>query len=114
VSGDESRIVAAQLAVEECYEQVTINPLPSPELEDLRQAHLPTDEQRKRLGPGILFNPDTFVPALLAACVDSDVTEEDWYEYITTGVMTSGEINALWDVVWGLNYRPPDPTIPKG
>lgn len=111
--GDEGRIVAAQLAVEACYEQLTITALSPLDMEELIQAHQPTDELRKR-NANVLFNPATFVPALFAACVDSDVDEESWAEYTSRGPMTPGETNSLFNAVWGVNYREPDPALPKG
>jgi hypothetical protein len=110
---DEDRIVAARLAVDACYEQLTITALSPVAMEELREAHPPTEEQRKK--HGALFNPTTFVPALLAACVDSDVSEEDWAEYTTTGAMTPGEVNALFAAAWELHYATaPSPDLPKG
>lgn len=111
--GDESRIVAARLAVEACYEQLTIIALSPNAMEELREAHPPTDEQRKK--HGALFNPTTFIPAFFAACIDSDVTEEDWAEYTSTGSMTSGEVNDLVNKAWDLHYAvAPGPDLPKG
>jgi hypothetical protein len=107
--GDESRIVAAQEAVEACYEQVTLTALAPADMEALLADHpAPEPLQGKSI-----FNPVTFIPALLAACVDSDVTEADWAEYVTTGAMTFGEVTDLFNTVWELNYRAPDPAIPK-
>lgn len=108
-TGDTERIDAAQRAVDACYEQLTITALPPVDMEALLEAHPPVDREHKTM-----FNPVTFVPALLAACVDSDVTEEDWAEYTTKGPMTPGEVNELFRVVWDLNYRAPDPAVPKG
>lgn len=126
-SGDEARISVTREKVEACYEQVTIVALPpAPPVdadpdddttywETLIRAHPPTDEQRAqdRLA---MFNKATFIPALLAACVQSDppVTAQEWAEYITTGCMTPGEADDLIGKVWNLNYRVPDPNIPKG
>jgi hypothetical protein len=107
---DESRIVAAQEAVEACYEQVTITALPPVDMEALLAEHPAPENANVQK----IFNPATFVPALLAACVESDVTEEDWAVYVTTGAMTIGEVGALFDAVWSLNYRAPDPSVPKG
>jgi hypothetical protein len=109
-AGDESRIVAAQEAVEACYEQVTITALPPADMEALLAEHPAPENANVQK----IFNPATFVPALLAACMDSDVTEEDWAVYVTTGAMTIGEVGALFDAVWSLNYRAPDPSVPKG
>jgi hypothetical protein len=107
-AGDESRVVAAQEAVEACYEQVTLTALPPVELEALIAAH-PTPPKGTKI-----FNPVTFIPALLAVSVDSDVTEEDWSGYYTSGAMTAGEVADLFEAVWRLNYRTPDPSVPKG
>lgn len=112
VAEDESRVVAARLAVEACYEQITITALSPNKMEDLREKHPPTDEQRKK--HGALFNPTTFIPALLAKCIDSDVTEENWAEYTSTGTMTPGEVNDLFNTVWNLHYTAPSPDLPKG
>lgn len=106
-AGDEGRVVAAQGAVEACYEQVTLTALPPVDLEALIAAHPPP------AGVGKIFNPRTFVPALLAASVGSDVTEDDWSEYYTSGAMTTGEVSDLFEAVWQLNYRVPDPSVPK-
>ncbi len=108
-AGDESRIVAAQEAVEACYEQVTLTALSPVDLEALIAAHPPPAElQGKKI-----FNPTTFIPAVLAVSVDSDVTEDDWSEYYTSGAMTTGEVAHLFEAVWSLNHRPPDPSLPK-
>lgn len=123
-AGDDRRAAKARKAVEACYEQVIIvalppGPKPNPQpgdpmdLETLRAAHLPTDEQRAK-SKDVLFNPRTFVPALLAVCVESDVTEAEWAEYVTSGAMTTGEVSALFNLAWEINYRIPDPTIPLG
>jgi hypothetical protein len=106
---DESRVVAAQEAIEACYEQVTITALPPADMEALLAEHPPPEGSKGQK----IFNPATFVPALLAACVESDVAEEDWAVYVTTGAMTIGEVSALFDAVWSLNYRAPDPSVPK-
>lgn len=122
--GDEKRAAKARKAIAACYEQITIvalppGPKPNPQpddpmdLETLRAAHPPTDEQRAK-NKDVLFNPQTFVPALLAACVESDVTEAEWAEYVTSGAMSTGEVSALFNLAWEINYRVPDPTIPLG
>jgi ferric-dicitrate binding protein FerR (iron transport regulator) len=108
-AGDESRIVAAQEAVEACYEQVTLTALPPVDLEALIAAHPPP----KQLQGQKIFNSATFIPALLAVSVDSDVSEGDWAEYYTSGAMTTGEVAHLFEAVWSLNHRPPDPALPK-
>lgn len=110
-SGNPDRIADAKTVVAACYEQITITALPPNEIEDLLKKHRPTPEQEKR---GALYNPDTFKPALVAACVlDSDITEDDWAEYMTKGPMSFGESVALFNACWDVNYPPPDPWLPK-
>lgn len=109
VDGDEDRIVAAQLAVEACYEQLTVTALAPVEFEALLEEHPPPADQRQKM-----FNPKTFVPALLVACVDSDVDEETWADYTTTGAMTIGEVGGLFQVAWDVNYREPSADLLKG
>lgn len=110
-AGDERRIAAAQAVLEACYEQITIRALPPGEVEELLEQHPPTEEQAKR---NWIYNPVTFPPALLAACIDSDITADDWAQYTTKGPMTRGEANTLFNTVWDLNYRVPDPWLGKG
>jgi hypothetical protein len=102
----------AQAQLDACYEQLIITALPPVEMEALLAAHPATDAQRAK--DKTVFNQDTFVSALLAACIDSDVTESDWQEYTTKGAMTIGEINALFAAAWEINYRDPSPSLPLG
>lgn len=109
---DADSIAAAQAVVDACYETLTITALPPVEMEALLAAHPATDEQRAK--DKTVFNQDTFVPALLAACIDSDVTEADWADYVSKGAMTTGEVNALFAAAWEINYRDPSPSLPFG
>lgn len=109
--GDAERVAAARAAVHACYEQLLIRALPPTDMEALLEAHPPTKTQRDR---GAVFDPVTFVPALLTACVESDITVDDWSDYTTKGPLTQGETTALFTAVWELNYRAPDPDLPKG
>ncbi|MGH8010250.1 MAG: hypothetical protein ACREQ3_24920 [Candidatus Binatia bacterium] len=110
-SGDDNLIQAAQTTLSGCYEILVITALPPQEVEELLGRHPPADPAKKNDWP---FNEATFVPALLAACIDSDVTEEDWVEYTTKGPMSRGEVMALFDAVWSVNYRAQDPSVPLG
>lgn len=111
--GDGPRIQAAQDAVDACYEPLVITALPPAEWEALVDAHPPTEEQKKR--GNTWFNPVTFYPALLAACVEGDETEDDWADFTTKGSLSLGESNALITAALEVNQRSPDPgVIPKG
>ena len=101
----------AQAKVDACYETLHITALAPDDMEALIAAHPPTEEQRKR---DAQWNSATFVPALFTACIQSDVTEEDWAEYTVKGPMTVGEVSALFDTVMAVNYRTPDPNMGKG
>lgn len=110
--GDPDRVKAATTAVEACYEPVVLTALHPARMETLLGKHPPTEEQREKTKT--VFNPDTFVPALLAASIESDMTEDDWAEYTTTGAMTAGEVADLFSKAWELNYRVPDVDLKKG
>lgn len=116
--GDPDRVKAATAAVGACYEPVVLTALHPAQMETLLGKHPPTDEQRERSKreqkTQPMFNPDTFVPALLAASIESDMTEDDWAEYTTTGAMTAGEVADLFSKAWELNYRVPDVDLKKG
>jgi len=111
-ASDAADVAAAQAVVDACYEDLVVTALPPVEMEALLAAHPATEAQRAK--DKTVFNPDTFVPALLAACVDSDVTEADWADYTTKGAMTGGEVNALFATAWEINYRDPSPALPFG
>jgi len=75
---------AAQAEVDACREWLVFVGLTPKEYEELLQAH-PAPEGSH---PDDVYNADTFIPALLAACCeDSDLTAEDW----------AGELQALND-----------------
>ncbi len=107
----------AQAKVDGCYEILKVTALPPADLEALIAAHAPTAEQRaeaERQKADPQWNAVTFLPALFAACIEGDVTEEDWAEYSTKGPMTSGEVRDLFDTVMAVNYRTMDPYVGKG
>lgn len=124
-TGDADRIALARDAVRTCYEQVTIRALqpgpstpPDPDvvdMETLLAAHPPTEEQRDK-NRRVMFNPRTFPPAFLAVSVETDpvITAEEWAVFTTSGAMTTGEVQDLFNTAWNLNHRAPDPDVGKG
>ncbi len=110
--GDPDRVKAATTALGACYEPVVLTALHPAQMEALLGKHPPTDAQREQNRS--VFNPDTFIPALLAASIESDMTEDDWAEYTSTGAMTAGEVSSLFSTAWELNYRVPDVDLKKG
>ena len=106
------RVAAARAALEACYERLELTALAPADMEALIEAHPPAPNQRDR--DNSMFNPTTFVPALIAACVESDLSEDDWSEFVTKGPVTRGETLALFNAVWDLNHRTPDLGLLKG
>lgn len=100
------------------YAFLTVQALPPSEFEDLISAHPATDEQvskaEQRGERKPIWNHDTFVPALLAACIDSDMTVDDWAELIEKGPVASGEVGALLQAALNVNDHTPDASVGKG
>lgn len=116
-SAQRQAVDSAMRRVHGCYITLTIKAIPPAELEDLINAHKPTDEEREE---GAIFHRKTFAPELISRCVfDSDDAEKpsgsaaEWNEQITGGSMSLGEAAALFQVCWDVNDRTPDPDIPK-
>lgn len=110
-SGDPERIAVAEATVGACYEQLKLTSLPPETWEELVSEHPATEAQQKS---GQWCNMNTFLPALLAACVEGDETAEDWANYTQRGALSSGEADALFAAVIGINQRTPEPLVPKG
>lgn len=123
----------AQQAVDGCYETVTLRALPTAgdvTTEKLIAAHPPTQEQMARAKaeresaqqqgrdlPSLPdWNDDTFPSALLAACAETEMTEDDWREFLAEHV-SDGEARGLWMAALAVNERErvADPLVlPKG
>ena len=110
-SKDPEAITAAQAAVDACYEVLHLTALSPADWEELVAQHPPTEQQKKA---DKWCNMDTFVPALLAACVAGEESEDEWADYLTKGSLTFGEAAALTTAVFQLNQRIPDSWYPKG
>ena len=107
------RVELARAKREAFYEFLTVQALPPDEFDDLIAAHPPTEEQRKKDQRSV-WNHTTFVPALLAASIDSDMTAQDWAEVTSKGPVATGEVGALFQAAMQVNDRTPDPTVGKG
>ncbi len=89
------------------------------DFEQLRLANLPTLEQQatyeeraRDLGVplalvgGLMYNPDTFPPLLLAAsCVEPTMDIEQATEIWSGGKFSEGEREALFAAAWNVNKR---------
>lgn len=116
-AGLRARVADAQAALDEapCLE-VTLRTVPPPEWEALVELHPPTDEQQAR---GMQWNPATFRPALLVACVvtpdgEDPLTADDWVQVVKAGELATGEFNTLCNAAVQLNLRSPASAVGKG
>lgn len=114
------RVDDAAEQVQACFQVLTVRAMPPADLEALIAAHPATDAQRDK-DPDAVWNRDTFVPALLAACVFDDpagdepaLTEAEWAIAVTKGASSLGEVAALFNACWQVNDRAPDVRLPKG
>jgi hypothetical protein len=111
----DAAVQAAQEAVDGCYVTVVLRALRPGVYEALQAAHPPTLEQATKDPPEI-WNPETFRPALLAMCVESDMSEQDWAEFLD-GHVSQGERQGLYVAALAVNerVRAADPLVlPKG
>jgi len=75
--------------------ELTFQAISSHDLDALQTKHAPTLEQKAK---GFNFNPDTFGPALVAACSsEPEMTEEDTKELWESGAWSTGELGQLFD-----------------
>lgn len=117
-SPEHEAIVAAREKVAEakaerdaCFEQITMRAIDPDEFEALLALHKPSPEQRDR-DPDAEYNPETITAPLLAATVESDLSEADWKGFL--GRCSTGERNSLRLTAIGVNLRVPDPSATKG
>lgn len=112
----QARVAAAQAACDPYCEVLLVAPIPPDEYDALVSEHPPSEPQREQ---GHLWNPDTFWPALLAACIGQGavdpMTEKDWAEWgRIPGAAASGEISLLFQTCLDVNDRSPDMHVGKG
>lgn len=117
-AGLRARVADAQAALDACpVVEVTLRTLPPPEWEALVELHPATEEQQ---GRGMQWNPATFRPALLAACVvppedePEPLTAEYWEGVVKAGELAAGEYNVLCNAAVQLNLRAPLSAVGKG
>jgi len=125
-SGDEAEIKRTKTALtraknkhDACYEYLTIRALRPKAYEKLMAEHPPTPEQ-SAAAPAPHEAPqwdrETFRPALLAACVEGDMTAEDWAVWLEEH-SARGEGDKLFVVTLALNEAerlPESVMLPKG
>lgn len=103
-----NRLKKAEEDLRACYELVTLRALAADDWEALVDAHKPRPGTDDRL-----WNGETFPKAAFLACVESDLTEQEW-EHVWTAVLSSAERIELSNAAIRVNVRVPDSSLPKG
>jgi hypothetical protein len=109
---DEKAKAAAHKAVEDardaldgCWHTIRLVSLPAPQFTALLAEHPPTKDQRRE---GAEWNPDTFHPALIAACAqDEGLTAEQWAAELDSDRWSQGERNELFNLALDVNVSTP-------
>jgi hypothetical protein len=109
---DDEEVQAATAELEEAMEAATaaeitfhFRALPPDVYAQLELDHPPTDDQEGT------YNPDTYIPALIAACSVQPLTEADVAGLITPdedghSPLNAGDVSALFQTCRDLNERP--------
>lgn len=98
----------AEKALDDCHVEIVIRALPPAEFEELVKAHPPrkdTDDEA--------WNIETFPRACFLACVEGDMSEQDWDRFVEENC-SQGERESLRLAALAVNTRIPDPSVPKG
>ena len=121
----DSDLVAARALVDETLtalapfqEVLVVSPVPPAEYEALIGEHPPTESQQAL---NYRWNPDSFIPALLAVCIGQDLppedrmSEKDWLDWTTTAAAgAAGEVMTLFATCLRVNDRSLDVHVGKG
>ena len=103
-----AQLKESEATVRGCYEFVTLRALPADDWEALVNAHKPRPDTDDRI-----WNGKTFPKAVFLACVESDLSAEDW-EHVWTTVLSDAERIELSNAAVRVNVRTPDSSLPKG
>lgn len=102
-----TRLQAAEDAHAACFERIRFAALAAPDFEALIAAHPPIKDEHR-------WNPVTFEPALVTACAQGDMTEQDWTAFLASDRCSTGELAALFDAALRAQVRPRNASLPKG
>ncbi len=111
LGGDEQRkqaaretVEQAETAIDQCWHTIKLVSVPAKTFTDLMATHKPTREQKQ---DGAEWNPDTFHPALIAACAqDERLTAEEWTAEFASDRWSQGERNTLFNLALDVNISP--------
>lgn len=105
----QAEVDEARAALDACKEELVFVGLLPVAYEKLLQAHPRKDGAH----PDDVYDEETFIPALLAACCqDSDLTAEEWAAELAT--LQAGEKSELTAAVMDANLTTWSAAIPKG
>ena len=112
---DDDEMVAARAAVDEAqaahdehYAHVEFQSIPSADLEALMAAHRKPDNPEETDYEAIA------APLAAASAIDEDLRDEAWWaEQLARHEWTLGEKGKLASALIDINYRSPDPAVPK-
>jgi hypothetical protein len=114
----EARVAETKAALAPFQEVLVVAPIPPAEYEALIGEHPPTEAQQAL---NYQWNPEGFIPALLAACIGQDLpveermSEKDWIDWITTAAVgAAGEVTTLFATCLRVNDRGLDLHVGKG
>lgn len=97
-----SELKQAEQEIEDATLELTFHSISRKDLRFLLDYHQPTEEQKKE-NPDMLYNPDTFPAALIAACcVDPIMTYEDAQAIFDN--WSEAEAMSLFDAAWQLCF----------
>lgn len=105
IKAAKAKVDKAQKKLDAHYETLKLHAIPSVEMEALITKHPPKRDSEDS------WNVETFRPALIAACVEGDMTEQDWAEFLAKAPL--GEVRELFTAALRVNDRSPDPSVGK-
>jgi hypothetical protein len=113
-----ARVAATKADLDPFQEVLYVSALPPSVYDELIGEHPPTDEQRTR---NYQWNPETFAPALLAACIGQELpdeermSEKDWIDWASLGAASvNGEFVTLVNTCLAVNDRAINVNVGKG
>ncbi|MGR6922548.1 hypothetical protein ACU635_50555 [[Actinomadura] parvosata] len=101
-------VAKAEKKLRACYEFITVRALVPEDFEALVALHPPRPDTKDQM-----WNRDTFPKAAFFACVESDMSAEEWEQTWASG-LSSAERIELGNAAIRVNIRTPDESLPKG
>ncbi|HEX4816706.1 MAG TPA: hypothetical protein VFV66_28525 [Nonomuraea sp.] len=101
-------LTRAEKKLRSCFEFVTVRALDPGDFEALVTVHPPRPDTKDKL-----WNLDTFPKACFLACVEGDMTPQEWEHLWETGLSNAEQIE-LGNAAIRVNIRTPDESLPKG